>query len=139
MKRLKLAEETPTPKVTKANYILTKARNDLKAFIQMEASLLYKLIFGEGPDFEEEGWWTIFTGDLCDDLYINVEVDNSYLDVEERTYERREMSEIIVLLDGTVMVRDEDGNEWDDTDITISELATIADLLELTYNNKVKE
>lgn len=129
----------PAPKVTKANYILTKARNDLKAFIQMEASLLYKLIYGKDPDFEEGGGWAIFTSVLCDDLYINVEVDNSYLDVEERTYERREMSEIIVLLDGTVMVRDDDGNEWDDTDITISELATIADLLELTYSNKVKE
>lgn len=135
MKRLKLKETPAEPKVTKAHLILSKATEEIKKFIKMEAALLYKAIYGTDPDFAEDGGWTICTGDLCGDLYVNVEMDNF---VEDRCYERREMAEIIVLLDDTVIVRDESGDEWNDREITLEELAHVADLLELTYLNKIK-
>lgn len=139
MKKLELKEQ-PKPKAqkwTKAHLILNNAKEDIKKFIKMEAALLYKAIYGSDPDFAEDGGWIICTGYLCGDLYINVEVDNSYLDVEDICYERREMAEIVVLLDDSIIVRDEDGNEWNDREITLEELAHVADLLELTYTNKV--
>lgn len=135
MKRLKLKETPAEPKVTKAHLILSKATEEIKKFIKMEAALLYKAIYGTDPDFAEDGGWTICTGDLCGDLYVNVEMDNF---VEDRCYERREMAEVIVLLDDTVIVRDESGDEWNDREITLEELAHVADLLELTYLNKIK-
>ena len=139
MKKLELKEK-PAPKInklTKAHQVLNSAKDELKRFIKMEAALLYKAIYGNDPDFEEEGGWAICTGDLCGDLYINVEVDNSYLDVEDICYERREMSEVLVLLDDTVVLIDENGEEVNDREITIEELAHVSDLLELTYRNKV--
>ena len=138
MKRLKLKETPAEPKVTKAHLILSNATEEIKKFIKMEAVLLYKAIYGKDPDFEEEGGWTICTGDLCGDVYVDIEVDNSYLDIQDTCYERREMTEIIVLLDDTVIVRDEDGNEWTDKEISLDDLAHVSDILELTYLNKMK-
>lgn len=138
MKKLELKENPAEHKVTKAHLILDKAKEDIKKFIKMEAALLYKAIYGKDPDFEEDGGWIICTGDLCGDLYINVEVDNSYLDVEDICYERREMAEVLVLLDDTIIVRDEDGDEWNDREISLEDLAHVSDLLELTYLNKIK-
>lgn len=137
MKRLELKETPAEKKVTKANYILTNAKEEIKKFIKMEAVLLYKMIYGEDPDFEEEGGWTICTGDLCGDVYVDIAVDNSYLDIQDTCYKRREMAEIIVLLDDTVIVRDEDGNEWTDKEISLDDLAHVSDILELTYRNKI--
>ena len=136
MKKFELKEQ-PAPKWTKAHLILNNSKEDIKKFIKMEAVLLYKAIYGRDPDFEEDGGWIICTGDLCGDLYINVEADNSCLDVDDICYERREMAEVLVLLDDTVIVRDEDGNEWTDSEISLEDLAHVADLLELTYLNKV--
>ena len=137
MKKLELKEQ-PKPKAqkwTKAHLILNNAKEDIKKFIKMEAALLYKAIYGTDPDFAEDGGWIIDCEDLCGDLFINVEMDNY---VEDRCYERHEMAEIIVLLDDTVIVRDKSGDEWNDKEITIEELAHVADLLELTYLNRIK-
>lgn len=138
VKKLELKKTPVEKKVTKANYILTNAKEEIKKFIKMEAVLLYKAIYGCDPDFAEEGGWTICTGDLCDNLYVNIKADNSYLDVENICYERCEMSEIIVLLDDTIIVRDEDGEEWTDSEISLEDLAHVSDILELTYLNKIK-
>ena len=60
-------------------------------------------------------------------------MDNSYLDVEDRCYEDREMSEVVVALDGNVIVRDEDDGEWFFDELSTDEVARIANSLEKTY------
>ena len=136
MKKLQPKEAPKAQTWTKAHLILNNAKEEIKKFIRFEAELLYTSIYGDEPDFEEEGGWRICTGDLKEDLYINIAVDNSYLDVEDVCYERREMAEILVCLDNSVIVIDEDSNEWNDSEYTIEELAAIADLLELSYKTK---
>lgn len=63
---------------------------------------------------------------------IRVEVDNSYLDVEERIYETLPISEI-VLCEGEFYVRAGDDAELHEDDLTIDELARVAQFLETEW------
>ena len=140
MKRLQPKNTAEAKKVTRANLILAKARKELKSHICSTAAYLYKAIYGNMPNFEEDENCSICTGDLVRNIYINSKVSRSYavLDVEDNCYEDVEIAEITCLLDDTVTVADEDGNEWTDDELSIEELAEIADAFELTYDLKCK-
>ena len=64
--------------------------------------------------------------------YIRVEVDNSYLDVEDRCYETRPVDFIATGDDHDFYVNT-DGVEIDADDLSTDELFTIAKVLENTY------
>lgn len=120
--------------MTKAQTIIAKAKKKIIDFLVFEAPLLYKK-FGWIYDPEEEDCYIITTGDL-EPIYINVEVDNSYLDIHDRCYEDVEVSEVIVSPEGEIWVTNEDGGEWTSDEISVEELANIADAFERAYNRK---
>lgn len=136
MKRLQPKNTAEAKKVTRANLILANARKELKSHICATAAYLYKAIFGNMPNFEEDENCSICTGDLAEPLYLTIAVDNTY---DENTVTNRvEIAEVICLLDDTVIVADEDGNEWTDDELSIEALAEIADAFEITYDLKCK-
>lgn len=116
--------------MTKAKTIIADARKKLMEFIRFEAPLMYKKLGWAEPDDDED--YEIFGSDLCRTIRINVEVDNSYLDVEDTCYEDVEVASIIVSRDGDILVTSED-DEWDAERLSIEELADIAEVLELSY------
>ena len=132
MKRLQ-PKNTVKTKTTITDNLVSELREKLKTHIAMLVPKLYEKFGWAKPDFEEEEDWAIPTGYLEEKIYINVEVDNSYLDVEERCYEDREMSEVVVALDGNVIVRDEDEGEWFFDELSTDEVARIANSLEKTF------
>lgn len=136
MKRLQPKNTAEAKKVTRANLILANARKELKSHICSTAAYLYKAIYGSMPNFEEDENCSICTGDLAEPLYLTIAVDNTY---DENTVTNRvEIAEVICLLDDTVIVADEDGNEWTDDELSIEALSEIADAFELTYDLKCK-
>ena len=136
MKRLQPKNTAEAKKVTRANLILANARKELKSHICSTAAYLYKAIFGNMPNFEEDENCSICTGDLAEPLYLTIAVDNTY---DENTVTNRvEIAEVTCLLDDTVTVADEDGNEWTDDELSIEALAEIADAFEITYDLKCK-
>ena len=136
MKRLQPKNTAEAKKVTRANLILANARKELKSHICSTSAYLYKAIFGNMPNFEEDENCSICTGDLAEPLYLTIAVDNTY---DENTVTNRvEIAEVTCLLDDTVIVADEDGNEWTDDELSIEALAEIADAFEITYDLKCK-
>lgn len=123
--------------LTKGELIVAKAKQELKDFIAQEIPLLNTALDFPAPDFSEGEDYIIPTGDLVETIFINVEVDNSYLGVEERTYEDMEIAEIRLTLDGNVFVANEDGYEWECDNLSVEELANVATSLQRTYNAKV--
>ena len=121
----------------KGTDIINVAREQLKNFIAFEIKNIYLLINGQEPDFcEDEEYVVEIQG-----LTIGIEVDNSYLDVEEPIIENRSIGEVHLTLDDNVFLVPEVGDnteiEW--TEISTDELVGLANVLEHTYNNLVKE
>lgn len=141
MKKLELKESAVTVKeerrLTKGELIVKMAKEELKGFIAYQIPLLYKAFGWAEPDFSEYEDYVVPTGYLLNTVYINVEVDNSYLDVEDRCYEDVEIAEIRLALDGNVFVVNEDGDEWEWKELSVEELADVATSLERTYIKKV--
>lgn len=119
--------------MNKGQIIIAEAKKKLVDFLVFEAPLLYKKFDWAKPEEDED--YVIPTGDL-EPIYINVEVDNSYLDVEDRCYEDVEVAEVVVSQDGQVWVTNEDGDDWTTDEISVEELANIADAFERAYNRK---
>jgi len=119
--------------MNKGQQIIAKAKEQLISFIVFETPLLYKKFGWEFP--EDEDNFVIPTGDL-EPIFINAEMDNSYLDVEDRCYEDIELAEVIVSPEGEVWVTNEDGFEWTSDEISVEELAHIADAMERAYKGK---
>ena len=65
---------------------------------------------------------------------VNVEVDNSYLDVEDRCYEPRHIDYIVTSDDHNFYVSAGE-TDIDADDLSTDELVAIAKFLEDTYNN----
>lgn len=117
--------------------IINKAKSEIKDFVVFEVKTLYRLINGEEPNFNEDE-------EYCLDLNgvtISVVVDSSYLDIEDVIIEHWEVNEVIVTLDDNLFFRMDNGNddelEWTDVDIT--ELAGIANILEHQYKKLVNK
>ena len=71
--------------------------------------------------------------DLATIPIIRVEVDNSYLDIEDRCFENRRVESLFTTDDCNFTV-DVAGAELDADDISIDDLLVIAKCLEKTYN-----
>ena len=133
MKHLPLKENT-APKVNKptmAKSILDNAKAKLRSYICSTAGYLYRDIFGDNPNYAEDEVCSIPVEDI---FYLNVEVDNTY--DENIVINRVRIVNISCFLDDTFTVRDEDGNEWDDCDLSVEAFAEISDYLELTYRHR---
>ena len=83
----------------------------------------------------DEGVCVDFNGlDIADKTpMVNVEVDNSYLDVEDRCYEPRHIDYIVTRDDHNFYLSAGE-TDIDADDISTDELAAIAKFLENTYN-----
>ena len=119
----------------KGTDIINDAREKLVDFIAFEVRSIYLLLNGQEPNFEEDEEYVV---DI-EGLTIKVEVDDSYLDVEETTMENRTITEVRVSLDGNVfLVAYEDDTEIEWKEISTDELAGLANVLENRYLNIVK-
>ena len=119
----------------KGTDIINDARKKLVDFIVFEVRNIYLLLNGQEPNFEEDEEYVV---DI-EGLTIKVEVDDSYLDVEETTMENRTITEVRVSLDGNVFLvgyGDDTEIEW--KDISTDELVGLANVLENRYLNIVK-
>ena len=119
----------------KGTDIINDARKKLVDFIAFEVRNIYLLLNGQEPNFEEDEEYAL----NIEGLTIKVEVNDSYLDVEETTMENRAITEVRVSLDGNVfLVAYEDDTEIEWKDISTDELAGLANVLENRYLNIVK-
>ena len=119
----------------KGTDIINVAREKLKSFIVFEVRNIYLLLNGQEPNFEEDEEYVLDV----EGLTIKVEVDNSYLDVEETIMENRTITEVHVSLDGNIfLVAYEDDTEIEWKDISTDELVGLANVLENQYLNIVK-
>ena len=119
----------------KGTDIINDARKKLVDFIAFEVRSIYLLLNGQEPNFEEDEEYVV---DI-EGLTIKVEVDDSYLDVEETTMENRTITEVRVSLDGNVFLvgyGDDTEIEW--KEISTDELVGLANVLENRYLNIVK-
>lgn len=114
-----------------AKSILDNAKAKLRSYICSTAGYLYRDIFGDNPNYAEDEVCSIPVEDI---FYLNVEVDNTY--DENIVINRVRIVNISCFLDDTFTVRDEDGNEWDDCDLSVEAFAEISDYLELTYRHR---
>ena len=119
----------------KGTDIINDAREKLVDFIAFEVRNIYLLLNGQEPNFEEDEEYVL---DI-EGLTIKVEVDNSYLDVEDTIMENRTITEVHVSLDGNVfLVPYEDDTEIEWRDVSTDELVGLANVLENQYVNIVK-
>lgn len=119
----------------KGTDIINDARKKLVDFIAFEVRNIYLLLNGQEPNFEEDEEYVL---DI-EGLTIKVEVDDSYLDVEDTTMENRTITEVRVSLDGNVfLVAYEDDTEIEWKEISTDELVGLANVLENRYLNIVK-
>ena len=119
----------------KGTDIINDARKKLVDFIVFEVRNIYLLLNGQEPNFEEDEEYVL---DI-EGLTIKVEVDNSYLDVEDTIMENRTITEVRVSLDGNIfLVAYEDDTEIEWKDISTDELVGLANVLENRYLNIVK-
>jgi hypothetical protein len=116
--------------------IIKRARKELTDFIIYETkSIAHKL--GIEPD--EDGAYILESDDFKEEIKIGIVVDNSYLDIDETTWENRALSAIVVGEDEVWFSTDEDLNEEIGVgDLTTDELANIARVLEETYFDIMK-
>lgn len=119
----------------RATDIINDARAKLKSFIAFEVRNVYLLLNGQEPNFAEDEEYTL---DI-EGLTVSVEVDNSYLDVEETTLENWSVDYISLSLDGSVYLEcSEHGGELELDDLSTDEVAALANVLENQYLNIVK-
>ena len=119
----------------KGTDIINDARKKLADFIAFEVRNIYLLLNGQEPNFEEDEEYVL---DI-EGLTIKVEVDDSYLDVEDTIMENRTITEVRVSLDGNVsLVAYENDTEIEWKEISTDELAGLANVLENRYLNIVK-
>lgn len=119
----------------KGTDIINDARKKLVDFIAFEVRNIYLLLNGQEPNFEKDEEYVL----NIEGLTIKVEVDDSYLDVEETTMENRTITEVRVSLDGNVfLVAYEDDTEIEWKEISTDELVGLANVLENRYLNIVK-
>ena len=119
----------------KGTDIINDARKKLVDFIAFEVRNIYLLLNGQEPNFEEDEEYVL---DI-EGFTIKVEVDNSYLDVEDTIMENRTITEVRVSLDGNVfLVAYEDDTEIEWKEISTDELVGLANILENQYLNIVK-
>lgn len=122
MKRLSIRRRfvrIPVPTV-----IFTKIHKEsIKKRLFTSIPTLHRIINTDDPDFGAGEEWTIPAGKLTRS------VNFSYQGI------RIGIRQIILSLDGTIYLKDIEGNDWTDQDVSSHDLATIAN----TIDNTIKE
>jgi hypothetical protein len=118
----------------KGRDIINQARKELKEFISFEGKAICKLKDNcvNGMD----GVWVVDGKKYLNRIKVEVEVDNSYFDVEDNTTEKRSIEELCIegeSLGGTVWLNVEGGEEVYLKSIPTDTLADIANALESAY------
>lgn len=141
MKRLNVKKNTEpqkAPKEYRGATILNTARQQLKEFIAFEVRNIYFLKYKEYPNFAKDEEYTLELSKPY--IKVNVEVDATYLDVDDRIFEKWEVTEISVSLDGEIfLLGGEYSDEIDFDKLTLDEIAMIADYLEAKYDYMVAQ
>ena len=114
--------------------IITKVRTELVDHIKYEMELLHH---GYKHDADEN--INTDSGEWKRTPIIKVAVDNSYLDVEDVVYEKRDVTALYLNDDGSVSVTDSEETEHRLTDFGTDDLVDIALALEDAYNNIIKK
>ena len=80
------------------------------------------------PDFAEEEEIVIEPTDSLKGVKVKVEVDNTYLDIEERIFEYHEITALKVALDDTVFVELEgyEDDEFELAELSLDDIVAIA-------------
>lgn len=124
--------------LTKGELVVAKAKQELKDFIANLIPLLNLALGFHTPDFTKGEDYVIPTSELAESVFINIEIDHSYLGVydravEDRTLEDTEIAKIRLTVDGNVFVENEDGYKWSWNALSVEELANVATSLQRTY------
>ena len=126
MKRLNLTETPAAEKKYRGEMIYESAKKQLTAFAEYEARLLYKTLYGKTPNYEKDEELCIPTSEL------------KRLLVKDTCYEKKVIDYIVIELDGTIVARTKEGEEWDSCyDMSFEEIVNIVDALEEAYLAKV--
>lgn len=121
--------------VTRAAKEIEKTRIRLKYIALRSYIKLHIKIHAAVPDFNTGDYNALEQEDLIRPLKVRIPVDNSYLDVEDECNETRTVNTILVDRSGITVITDE-GDEIQDKDLTIEELADIVSMIELSAKNK---
>lgn len=138
MKRLQPIEKK-APKAVKpllGDKHRKKFINALKDDINLQCFLLHQSVYGTNAPFGENGECEICTGDLVHDVFITIHVESTEITALE--VEDVEIAEIVVLLDSTIILRNEDGDEWTDDEVSLDDLVNLLNVLDET-NRKRRE
>lgn len=114
----------------RAEAIIAEAKMKMVEFICFEAPLLYKKLGLAEPEKYEN--YSINGCDFPHPIFINVEVDNSYLGVEACCFEEREVTEVLVSRDNEVWICTED-EEYTIDEISVDDLAAVTNAIEAAY------
>lgn len=114
----------------KADAIIARAKKEIVDFICFEAPLLYKKLGLVEPEKDEN--YSINSCGFPHPVFVEVEVDNSYLGIEERCFEGREVAEVLVSRDNEVWICTED-KEYTIDEISTDDLAAVANAIEAAY------
>ena len=112
-------------KMTNGQMIVASTKKKLVNFIAFEIPLLYKKLHWAEPEEGEN--YEVPTGDLVQSVFVN----GAYF-VEDRCYEDKEVEAIVLTPEGKIVICTED-DEIEALDITVDELAAVADAIERTY------
>lgn len=135
MKKLELKSVPTVELPTIGEIILEKAREEIKEHIRHKLGLFYYLIYGDMPNYGEGEDVRVCTGDL-EDVFVYVDT-NSVYDMNDIVKQRVEIVELGFCLDGTVLLWNENGDEWTDKDVSVEDLAKIASMLERCYKKRM--
>lgn len=112
--------------MTYARTIIDKAKTDLIEHIRYEIHLIDTAVnLTEQDSTTEEDWPYSPT--------IDVETDNTYLDVEDYTSERRKVVKVSYYESKDILVETYEGDEIFGTHLSVDELASISDCLDFSY------
>ena len=136
MKRLQLRDTTPT-EPSKTRQMAEYAKEQMKDWLAYEIQSLAEKFHGM-PNFENDEEWVVESERLVETPTINVYVHDSYLVGEDTLQTKVKITEIHTALDGSVLFRNKEEDEWDWTDISYEDLTNIADIVERTYKKAVK-
>ena len=117
-----------------ASEVIERAKMDIIGHIKYEVSLIDGIVHkhndaDEEPYTEEEDW--------SYNPSVEVDTDNTYLDVEDYTTEMRKVVRVGVFGNG-IVVETEEGDELTGNNIMIDYLVGISDCLDTAYKKLVR-
>lgn len=128
MKKLKpIKSDEPKKKKFAGEKLRRKFELEARAEINLQSFLTHQVLYGTQAPFGKNGETSIKVKDLCEKISICVLIDGEPSTVE--------ITEIIVLIDGTVILVDSIGDEWTQDEVSIDDLLNALNVIEKTRLN----